>query len=181
MQMTLKSFLSSLAVGQLIIGPLSDRYGRRNLLLMGTALAIISGFLCAFTTNVGILIALRLLQGFGGAAGVVLARAIITDKTNNTVASAILFQIMMVIGGLAPILAPPVGTLIIEFINWRAVFILFSILSLISFIGTLSFIEETLHPSKRFYGGISTLLRGIVFVISNKTFAGYALQLACRL
>ena len=101
-QMTLTSFLLGLAAGQLLIGPISDRFGRRGPLLIGTAVAVLSGILCVLAPNVESLVLLRLLQGLGGAAGVVLARAVIADRAPDAVAAARLFQLMMMITGVAP-------------------------------------------------------------------------------
>lgn len=172
-QMTLTSFLVGMAVGQLVIGPLSDRYGRRLPLLAGTAVAIVAGFLCAAAPGVGWLVALRFLQGLGGAAGVVLARAIISDRSPNTTAAAQLFQIMMMIGGLAPVLAPILGTGIVALAGWRAVFGVIAALSVIAFLGTLRHLGETLPPAARSEGGIGALGRNIAGVVGNRAYLGY--------
>lgn len=170
-QMTLTSFLVGLALGQLIIGPLSDRFGRRRPLLLGTGLAIVSGLACALVPNVGALVALRFLQGLGGAAGVVLARAIVSDRTEDATASARLFQVMMMIGGLAPVLAPIVGTGIVALAGWRAIFAVIALLSALSFLGALRQLDESLPPEARGEGGLGTLARGIGAVLVEDTAA----------
>ena len=174
-QMTLTGFLLGLAAGQLIIGPLSDRYGRRMPMLIGTALAIASSLACAVAPSIEVLMALRILQGLGGAAGVVLARAVIVDCTENAAASARLFQIMMIIGGLAPALAPMMGTGIVALAGWRTVFVVVGLLSLVSFIGIITHIPESLPPEKRTGQGMSALWAGMRSVLGNRAYVGYTL------
>ena len=177
-QMTLTGFLLGLAVGQLIIGPLSDRYGRHMPLLIGTALAVVSSLACAVAPNIETLMVLRILQGLGGSAGVVLARAVIIDRTVDATASARLFQIMMIIGGLAPALAPMVGTGIVAFAGWRTVFVVVGLLSLLSFIGIITHIPESLPREKRTGQGMSALWAGMLSVLGNRIYVGYTLTTA---
>lgn len=174
-QMTLTSFLLGLAIGQFLIGPLSDRFGRRRPLLIGTAMAILSSLLCALAPNIETLIALRAMQGLGGAAGVVLARAVIADSTSDTASAARLFQVMMMIGGLAPVLAPIIGTGIVTTAGWRAVFAVIALLSLISFAGIIRFIGETLPPEHRSAGGVGALWGGVRSVLRSSAYLGYTL------
>lgn len=177
-QMTLTAFLIGLAAGQLLIGPLSDRFGRRRPLILGTGLAILSSVACALAPDVHSLIVLRLLQGLGGAAGVVLARAVIADRTADAAASARLFQLMMIIGGLAPVLAPIVGTGIVSVAGWRAVFGVIAALSTVSLIGVLRCIPETLPEERRTAGGIGALAASMGTVLRNRTYLGYTLTTA---
>lgn len=177
-QMTLTSFMIGMASGQLIIGPLSDRFGRRRPLLIGTALTILSGMFCVVTPNVETLIALRFLQGLGGAAGVVIARAIISDRASDANTSAQLFQVMMMIGGLAPVLAPMIGTGVVALSGWRAVFLVISLLSALSFVGVLRSVEESLPEEERMAGGFTALRNGIATVLSNRICVGYILTVS---
>lgn len=174
-QLTLTSFLFGLAGGQLVIGPLSDRFGRRRPLLIGTALAILAGALCVVAPNIETLIALRALQGIGGAAGVVLARAIISDSTRDPALSARLFQVMMMIGGLAPVLAPGVGTGIVAVAGWRAVFAVIAVLSLVSFLGVLRLIGESLPPEHRSAAGLTAFWHATRRLFGNRSYLGYTL------
>ncbi|MBR0706994.1 multidrug effflux MFS transporter [Bradyrhizobium liaoningense] len=174
-QVTLTSFLLGLAAGQLVIGPLSDRFGRRQPLLIGTAVCVLSGLLCAVAPNVESLIVLRLVQGFGGAAGIVLARAVIADRTSDATVTARLFQLMMIIGGLAPVLAPIVGTAIVAFAGWRTVLAVIALLSMLSFFGVVRFVEETLPPERRTPAGLRALLSAIRSVLSSRAYVGYTL------
>lgn len=175
-QMTLTSFLLGLALGQLLVGPLSDRFGRLQPLLLGTALAIISGALCAITSDIGTLIVLRALQGLGGGAGIVLARAIISDRTSDANESAKLFQLIMVIGGLAPILAPIAGTCIVELAGWRAVFATIAVLSALALAGTICFLPESLPHEKRSQGGVAALGRAATDLMRNRAYLAHSLS-----
>ncbi|WP_308253573.1 MFS transporter [Pseudonocardia sp. ICBG601] len=99
-QLTLTAFLVGLAVGQLVIGPLSDSWGRRRLVLAGTVLLFVACLASAVAPSVAVLVVARFLQGFGGAAGLVLSRAMISDRTTGA-RTAQLFSLMMAINGIA--------------------------------------------------------------------------------
>ncbi len=174
-QLTLTSFLIGLALGQLIIGPLSDNYGRRKPLLIGTALTIVSGVLCVFAPNIESLIVLRVLQGFGGAAGVVLARAIIADRAPDAATIARQTQIMMMIGGVAPILAPITGTVIVATAGWRAVFMVTALLSTIAFVGVLRYVAESLPAERRIHASRQALWQTIGRLFKHRAYVGYTL------
>ncbi|MDQ8207362.1 multidrug effflux MFS transporter [Coraliomargarita sp. SDUM461003] len=174
-QLTLTSFLIGLALGQLVIGPLSDNYGRCKPLLYGTALTILSGLLCVIVPNIESLIVLRGLQGFGGAAGVVLARAIIADRAPDSATVARQTQIMTMIGGVAPILAPITGTLIVTTAGWRAVFLVTALLSVIAFIGVLRYITESLPVAQRVHASRQALRHNILRLVTHRAYLGYTL------
>ena len=110
-QLTLSGFMIGMATGQLIIGVLSDTFGRKRFIISGAALALITSLLCAIAPNIGILIAARFLQGLGSGACVVLARSIIPDITSG-VAAAKAFSWMGIISGIAPAAAPVLGSLL---------------------------------------------------------------------
>ena len=174
-QLTLTSFLLGLALGQLLIGPLSDRYGRRRPLLLGTSVALLAGAASVFAPDVHTLIGLRFLQGLGGAAGIVIARAVIADRSQDPRASARLFQIMMMIGGLAPVLAPIIGTGIVSVSDWRGVFVALTLLSMLSLLGVYKVIEESLPPAKRTASGLAAQWTATRSVLSNRRYLGLIL------
>lgn len=174
-QMTLTSFLLGLALGQLIFGPLSDQFGRRKPLLIGTAVGLVSSLLCMLAPTVEALLALRLLQGIGGAAGVVLARAIIADRTTDAASSARLFQIMMMIGGIAPAIAPIAGAGVVTLAGWRTVFAVLALLCVLCFIGAYRGLEESLPLERRSKGGFRTMFRNIGNLFCNRAYIGYML------
>lgn len=175
-QLTLTAVLFGLATGQLVIGPLSDRIGRRTPLLVGTVACLLASVLCALAPNVGLLIVARFLQGFTGAAGVVIARAVIADRTTGSEAAR-LFAIMMAISSLAPVLAPLMGGGILAFADWRAVFWFLAAVNVLMFIGVLAFIPESLPPERRHDGGLRHLVSTMGSVLSNRVYLGYALAM----
>ncbi|WP_218854838.1 multidrug effflux MFS transporter [Paractinoplanes atraurantiacus] len=117
-QLTLTAFLAGLACGQLVTGPISDRYGRRRPLLISASVCVLAGVVAATAPNLAVLVAARLVQGFTGAGGLVIGRAIVADLTTGRAAARAL-TLMMTIGGVAPVLAPLAGGLLAEPVGWR--------------------------------------------------------------
>ena len=171
-QLTLTAFLFGLGSGQLVIGPLSDTVGRRRPLLIGSAVCIGASVLCALAPNAGLLIAARFVQGFTGAAGAVLGRAWITDRTTGP-ATARYFSLLMVTSGIAPVIAPLTGAALIGSIGWRGVLWLVAAVSTLMFIGALTTIEESLPPALRHSGGLRAFAAKARTVVSNRRFVCY--------
>jgi DHA1 family bicyclomycin/chloramphenicol resistance-like MFS transporter len=121
-QLTLSLFLLGFGAGQLICGPLADRYGRRPVLLAGLALYAVAGFLCAASTSLPMLVALRALQGFGASVGPILARAIVRDRFQGKEAVGVLSQITQVMI-IAPMVAPTLGGILLGTTGWRSIFL----------------------------------------------------------
>ncbi|MFC5850147.1 multidrug effflux MFS transporter [Deinococcus petrolearius] len=176
-QLTLTTFLLGLAIGQLVIGPLSDQWGRRGLLLAGTALCALAGVACALTPSADFLIVARFLQGFGGAAGVVLSRAVLTDRSSGPT-TAKLFSLLMLIGGVAPVIAPLVGGVLSAGLGWRGVFWVLGALSGLMLLGIVAAVPETLPPQRRRAGGLRTLADDTRSVLRNRAYLGYTLSFA---
>lgn len=172
-QLTLTTFMAGLGIGQLIVGPLSDGWGRRRLLLGGTVAFAVSGVLCAVAPSAGVLIAARLLQGLSGGAAIVLARAVIADRARGD-AAAKLFSIMMIIGGVAPVVAPIAGGALLGPIGWRGIFWVLAGAGVVMVVGVLTLVPETLAPERRHGGGLSALARNTRYVLGNRRFVGYA-------
>ncbi|AKI98509.1 DHA1 family bicyclomycin/chloramphenicol resistance-like MFS transporter [Archangium gephyra] len=120
-QLTLAAFMAGLGIGQFVYGPLSDRFGRRRPLLVGIVLYILASAVCAFAPNVHWLIALRFLQALGGASGAVISRAIVRDLYSGREIARVLSLLMLIMGA-APILAPLLGSQVLGFAGWRAIF-----------------------------------------------------------
>ncbi|HEX8825998.1 MAG TPA: multidrug effflux MFS transporter [Archangium sp.] len=120
-QLTLAAFMAGLGVGQLVYGPLSDRFGRRRPLFAGIVLYVLASAACAFAPSIHWLIALRFLQALGGACGVVIARAIVRDLYQGREVARVLSLLMLIMGA-APILAPMLGGWVLVFAGWRAIF-----------------------------------------------------------
>jgi Arabinose efflux permease len=130
--------------------------------------------LCALSDTLELLVAARFLQGFSGAAGVVLARAIVADTSVGNDAARRL-SLMMVIGGVAPVLAPTVGGLVAASAGWRAVFWVLAGLVALMCVGVLAVVRETLPPAARHGGGLGTILGNAGKVLRRRRYLGYAL------
>ncbi|TDQ54311.1 multidrug effflux MFS transporter [Actinorugispora endophytica] len=173
-QLTLTAFLIGLGLGQLFIGPLSDAVGRRRPLLIGSLVCLGAGVACALAPNVETLAAARFVQGLSGAAGVVLARAIISD-TSRGAAAAKLLGVTMIISIIAPVVAPLTGGAIIAGAGWRAVFWVLAVLALVMLIGAAARAKETLPESARARGGLGSTVSGARQVLANRHYVGYLL------
>jgi DHA1 family bicyclomycin/chloramphenicol resistance-like MFS transporter len=147
-QLTLTTFLVGLASGQLVMGPLSDRYGRRGPLIASTAVCVLAGVVCAMAPNIGVLAAGRLVQGFAGAGGMVIGRAVIADLVTGR-AAAKAFTLMVTVGGVAPVLAPLVGGLLSGPVGWRGMLWTVAGLCLVMFLGVVLVLPETRPPEAR--------------------------------
>jgi DHA1 family bicyclomycin/chloramphenicol resistance-like MFS transporter len=141
-QLTLTAFLVGLAVGQLVVGPLSDRWGRRGPLIASAAACVVAGMVCALAPSMPVLIAARLVQGFAGAGGMVIGRAVIADLVTGR-AAARAFTLMLTVGGVAPVLAPFVGGLLVGPIGWRGTLWTVTGLCLAMLLGVLAVVRET--------------------------------------
>lgn len=120
-QLTLAAYFAGLGLGQLVYGPLTDRFGRKQPLYAGLALYVLGAIGCGLAPSAGALIAFRLLQGLGGAAGPVITRAVVRDLYSGAEAARLLSLLMLVMG-VAPILAPLAGGWVLLVASWRAVF-----------------------------------------------------------
>ena len=145
---TLPAYFLGLAAGQLIYGPVSDRIGRKAPLYFGLCLYIAASLICLFAQSEWSLIAARILQALGGCVGVVIARAAIRDRLDLQ-ASAQAFSSMMIVMGLAPILAPIFGTWILTFFPWQAIFITLAVIGVICWLCVHFFFKESLPVERR--------------------------------
>jgi DHA1 family bicyclomycin/chloramphenicol resistance-like MFS transporter len=173
-QLTLTAFLLGLAAGQLVAGPLSDAFGRRRPLLVGLLAYTVASLLCALAPSVSLLIFLRLIQGSTGAAGIVIARAIVRDHYTGS-AAARFFALTMLVNGLAPILAPLIGGQLLRITSWRGVFVVLATLGLAMLAASAAGLAESLPEERRRTGGIFSTLATFVQLATDRVFAGYAL------
>ena len=164
--MTLSLFFVSFAVGILIWGPLSEKYGRKPILLIGLVLYIIFSILCAMAQNVGLLIVFRVLQAFGGGAATAVATAIVKDIYNVRERERVL-AIVMALVIIAPVVAPVMGALLLEFASWRAIFWTLSAIAAVA-VAASSFLEET-HQD-RYTGSTLRSLGRLGVVLRNPGF-----------
>ncbi|WP_018657916.1 multidrug effflux MFS transporter [Actinomadura flavalba] len=176
-QLTLTACVAGLALGQVVAGPLSDRWGRRRPLLAGLAAYALASLLCAFAPTVEVLVGLRFVQGAAGAAGIVIARAVVRDLYSGTDAARF-FGTLMLVNGLAPILAPVVGGQLLRFAPWPGVFAVLAGLGLLLLVASLFGLPETLPPGERATGGVTATLRTFAGLCADRAFAGYTLALA---
>jgi DHA1 family bicyclomycin/chloramphenicol resistance-like MFS transporter len=173
-QLTLTACVAGLAAGQAIAGPLSDTFGRRRPLLIGLAAYAVASVLCALAPNVEALIALRLVQGATGAAGLVIGRAIVRDRYDG-VAAARFFALLMLVSGLAPILAPVLGGQLLRVVPWPGVFAVLGAIGAVLVLAVLFGLPETLPPESRAKGGVPATLRTFRSLLADRVFSGYAL------
>ena len=169
-QFTMSGTLLGAAVGQLVIGPFSDRFGRRLPLLIGIFLHVVVSLLCFIAPDIGSLIALRILQGFFNAAAGVVSLAVIRDRFVGSQAARLLSRLMLVIG-LAPLLAPTIGQAVASVWQWRAVFLALALIGVILVLIVWKWMPETLPVERRrtkegpsTFSGYRTLIRDRQFL-----------------
>ncbi|WP_062381646.1 multidrug effflux MFS transporter [Demequina pelophila] len=145
-QLSLTAFLVGAGAGQLVFGPLSDRLGRRMPLLVGVAVFLVSSIGVALAPSIPWLVAGRLVQGLAGAAGMVLARAIIADRAHGAEAARAM-TLMMMVGGIAPIVAPFVGSVLAGSIGWRGLLWIVAGIGAIAALAVVRVVPETHDPA----------------------------------
>src|SRR2546422_3401155 len=174
-QLTLTACLTGLALGQILAGPLSDRLGRRRPLLIGVAGYVLASLLCATAPAAPLLVGFRLLQGLAGAAGIVIARAFVRDLYVGA-AAARYFSRLVLIMGLAPILAPIIGAQLLRFTSWHGIFVTLAIIAALLWLGAAVGLPETLPAARRSSRGLRGTLGTFRALLSDARFIGYALS-----
>lgn len=172
-QLTLAVYFGGLAIGQLIYGPLADRFGRRVPLLSGVTLFTLASFACAYAPSLDWLIGARFVQALGGCAGMVISRAVVSDKC-DAVGSAKVYSQLMLVTGLAPILAPLAGGVMVGLWGWQSIFLALSIFSVMAAIAVAVGLPETL-PADKPRQPLSGSLSRYVSLLSDRVYLGYAL------
>ncbi|MEV0595220.1 multidrug effflux MFS transporter [Nonomuraea cavernae] len=173
-QLTLTACLIGVSVGQVIAGPVSDVRGRRVPLIVGVAGFAIASLLCAFAPSVPMLIAFRLLQGILGGTALVIVRAVVRDLYEGA-AIARIFATLMLVSGLAPILAPIAGAQLLAFTSWRGVFVALSLTGLALLLAVIPGVRETLPADRREGGGLRHTARTFWRLLHDRPFMGNAL------
>jgi MFS transporter, DHA1 family, multidrug resistance protein len=173
-QLSITACLIGIAIGQLVIGPISDREGRRRPLLIGIGAFVLSSLSCLLVKNVYALDGLRFVEGMGGAAGIVIARAIVRDLFEG-VTAARFFSTLLLVTGLGPILAPQLGAEILRFTTWRGIFVSLAIIGTILFVTAFWSAPETLPPERRHTGGLRSTAQSLSVVLRDRSFVSYAL------
>lgn len=172
-QMTIGVMTFGVAIGQLFGGPISDTMGRKLPLIIGNLLCVISGIICAYASSIEILLLGRFLQGLTGSVGVVISKAIARDFASGQELTK-LFALLMMVNGLAPVLAPLVGGQLLLFTTWRVIFVILALFSTILLVGSFLF-RESLPKDKRITGGIGTAVKNYIKLIKDKPFLGQTL------
>jgi DHA1 family bicyclomycin/chloramphenicol resistance-like MFS transporter len=173
-QLTLTTFFVGMALGQLVGGPASDRVGRRVPLLVSLAVLAVASAVCAFSPTIAVMMLARLVQGFSGGWAMVIARSIVVDLTRG---AELVRAMNMVAGvsGIAPIVGPLIGGVILQFSHWRVSFWVVAALAALMFVAVAAGVAETLPTDKRHGGGLSHITGTTAAVLRHRSFVGYLL------
>lgn len=173
-QLTLTASMAGMAAGQIIAGPASDDMGRRKPLVIGMAVFTLSTIGCIFSSSIYLFLAFRFVQGFSGGAGIVIARAIARDVCKGPALTRF-FSMLMLVNGLAPILAPVIGGQILRFSAWQGVFVLLAFIGAALTAGAFA-MGETLPARRRAAGGVLSSLKGFSGLFRQSYFMGHCLM-----
>jgi MFS transporter, DHA1 family, multidrug resistance protein len=174
-QLTLTACVLGLAFGQILAGPFSDRLGRRTPLLIGLVAYAAASVACALAPTIWTLIPLRLVQGVAGAAGIVIARAIVRDLYSGD-AAAKMFSLLMLVMGTAPIFAPIIGGQALRVMSWRGIFIVLAAIGALLFVASALWLNETLAVEQRHSGGLRSVMGTFGRLLHDRSFMPYALS-----
>jgi MFS transporter, DHA1 family, multidrug resistance protein len=173
-QLTLTGTLAGLALGQLLVGPLSDTFGRRRPLLAGIGLHVVASLLCMVAPSIAVLGVLRVFQGVGAASAAVVTMAVVRDLFTGR-AAATLFSRLMLVLGVAPVLAPTLGGEVLRFTSWRGVFAVLAVLALVLLVVAALAVPETLPRARRRPLGLASTTRTYRTLLTDRTFVGLVL------
>jgi DHA1 family bicyclomycin/chloramphenicol resistance-like MFS transporter len=172
---TLAAFFAGLGIGQLVFGPLSDRIGRRGPLIFGVALFLVGAVLCAIAPNVWLLVLARFLQALGGSAGQVVARASVRDRFGHQMAARVLSLLILVLG-LAPIIAPIFGGYLLLVGDWRAIFVFQALVALVVLIASIFGLKESRSHEMRAHARGESAIATFRYLLSHPRVVGYTLS-----
>ncbi|MGC3864703.1 multidrug effflux MFS transporter [Micromonospora chersina] len=173
-QLSLTTCLIGLAIGQFVTGPLSDRWGRRRPVLIGVVAYAVLALTCAAAPSAPVLAAARFAQGLAGGMGVVVARAVVRDLYSGREAAKYFSRLTLVFG-VAPVAAPSVGSLVLRFGDWRAVFLTLGAIGLLLSVAVARRLPETLPAERRSTGGLAATARTMRSLAADRVYLGYAL------
>ncbi|TCU85745.1 DHA1 family bicyclomycin/chloramphenicol resistance-like MFS transporter [Curtobacterium sp. PhB191] len=174
-QLSLTAFLVAFAVGQLLVGPVSDGVGRRPMLVVGTAVFALASVGCALAPDVVTLVLARIAQGLGGAAGAVAGRAMVSDVASGT-RMAKVFGTLAAINAIGPVVAPLAGGAVLTFGTWRIMFVVLAVLGALFFAMVVLRFRETLPPERRGGVGFAANGRRIRELLAIPRFRAYVLS-----
>ncbi|MER7079163.1 MFS transporter, DHA1 family, bicyclomycin/chloramphenicol resistance protein [Saccharopolyspora kobensis] len=179
-QLSLTACLVGLATGQVVLGPLSDAMGRRRLLLIGSILFTVLSSACALAPSIAVFNAARLLQGVAGSAGLVIGRAVISDRFTGAGAARQL-SVLSVIAMTAPVLAPVAGGLLLGVGSWRLVFLALAASGLLLSVAVWAWVPESLPVEQRRSGGLRAAVVAMGGLLRRRELIGYLLVMGCGL
>ncbi len=171
-QLTLTTFFAGMGAGQLVGGPFSDQRGRRMPLVIGTVLMTLASIACALAPSIGVLAVARFLQGFGGGWAMVIGRAVIIDLAKGPQLIRVL-NLIAGIGGIAPIVSPLLGAVVLQLTGWRMTFWSLAVLGIVMTLAALFIVPESLARENRHAGGLREFGRAARAVLSNRRYVGY--------
>lgn len=174
---SLASFFIGICIGQLICGPLLDRFGRKMPLYVGMVIYVLSSIGCALSRSIELLIVLRFFQALGGCVGIVAPRAIIRDIF-PVEENAKIFSFMILILGVSPIIAPTVGSYVVAHFSWHIVFVILSLITCLIFIAVVYWLPESRQPDPTYSLKAKTILNNFRNVLKVPQFYTYALASA---
>lgn len=172
-QVTLTACVLGLALGQVVAGPISDAVGRRGPIAFGLAAWSLASFACALAPSIATFTALRFAQGLAGAAGIVVARAVVRDLASGPELVKAFSRLMLVVG-VVPIAAPTVGGLLLEHMSWRGLFVVLGVLGAVFAVVVVTLLEESLPPSRR-RPGVRRAVRAYRVLATDRDFMAAAL------
>ena len=170
-QLTLTTAMIGLAVGQLLLGPMSDKFGRKKPLILSLVIYIISTVCIIFSPNVETMIVLRVVQGLSSAGSVVISRAVATDLYRGREMTRF-FGLLMTINGIAPIISPILGSLLLEYVSWKGVFVFLALIGLVVLVFCFR-LKESLMPENRLSGTILSTFSTFGIIVKNRLFMSY--------
>ncbi len=173
-QITLATWFAGLAAGQITQGTLADRYGRRGPLIVGTLVYTLANAGCALATDITSLSVLRFLAAFGGSASMVIPRAIVRDLADGHAAARLMSRLMLVMGA-APILAPSLGSAVLGFASWHAIFWFTAAYGGLCCILVALALPDTLKPQHRIKLSLGGIVSRYASVLRDGSFLGYAM------
>ena len=176
MNMTMAGFYFLFAAGMLVFGPISDKYGRKNTLIFGVLLYVVTGVGCALCTSVWALILIRLIEAIGAGCMIAVTTAIVKDQFRGQLQSTVL-SITQVFGSVSPVIAPVIGAQLYRFLGWRALFIALAVIGAGILVMVLM-MEETLREEERLEEHVLATLTHLGIVLKNPVFTIFLLSIA---
>jgi MFS transporter, DHA1 family, multidrug resistance protein len=173
-QLTLTTFFTGMALGQLVGGPVSDQRGRRRPLIAAILLMTAASVVCALTPTIGLMMVARFVQGFSGGWAMVIGRAVIVDLAAGARLVRVL-NIIAAVGGIAPIIGPLLGAVILQLSSWRMSFWAVAGLGLAMTVSVLAAVPESLPPERRHGGGLRTFAVAGRQILTQRRYVGYVL------